>query len=245
MLRLAHYPHAILRDKAPPSHGITGGSGLYINAGDGLNIERTQPWSCLVDWAGSYTPAGFALFFTNVHAAPEYSGYEFGLTGQGSPFIRIISDIRSNYLGCSSWNGIADDDYSDGTRRRLGISYDGSSTPAGVKFYTNGVQRTTRTEAGGDTLSASILIPGNDLWVANQEFFTTQFFMPGTMYGLEIAHVERSASWFSRYAAEGDWPLPSTETELSYRFTEGAGTTTRDDSANNFTGALSSAALWV
>lgn len=224
------------------SRGIKGVSGEYVDLGNVLEWERTQAWS--VSWSIIMTkqrPTNHAIVNGNVATAAAFPGWETFVNSDGTPHVRLINNIASNYLGVKT-----DGAYKicDGSPHIVTITYDGSSTPGGVKFYVDGVLLTNSTEA--NTLSASIIEAGNDMWVLNQKNYATTFWGENIkLLRLQVADVVRDATWAGTYTTDASWPTPDADCVLDLNFAERSGTTTNDNSASNYDGTLSNASLWI
>lgn len=188
------------------------------------------------------TPSTIAIVNGNVRTGAAYPGWETAIRSDGKPMARLISNITGNFLGVYGNYNVA-----DGSPHIVTITYDGSSTAAGVKFYVDDALVSTFTESGGNTLSGSIVDSGAPMWIANQVNFETTFWMQQTsLFGLHVSNVERDATWVAAHANDNAWPDPqAANTVLSLRFGERTGTAANDDSPSNYDATLSSASLWI
>jgi hypothetical protein len=223
------------------TRGVKGVSSQYITIGNQLEYERTQPWTVVWSVLIPKKPTNHAIVNGNVVTAPAFPGWETFVSSSGLPQVRIINDIRSNYLGVAP-NGSYK--ISDGSPHVVTITYDGSSNETGVKFYVDGVLMTNTTES--NTLSASIVEAGNAMWLLNQKNYETTFWGENVnLFRLQIHNVERDATWAAARVNEAAWAAPDANTVLDFDFDERAGTTTADNSASGFTGTLSNTSLWI
>jgi Alpha-L-arabinofuranosidase B, catalytic len=231
------------KDPDPETRGIKGVSGQFINAGQILQYERTQPWSVTFSMLEpKLAQTNHAIILCNVSTAPAFKGWELMINSSGRPAVRIINNIAGpNFVG------VAGDYYVyDGSPHMVTVTYDGSSTAAGVKFYVDGTLVANVIESGGDTLTGTILEAGAEMYVANQKNYETTFWMNGiSLFGLQVANVVRDATWAATYTSDSAFPTPDSNAVLSYRFNERTGLSVHDDSASGFNGTLSNASLWI
>ena len=128
-----------------------------------FDYERTQAFSISAvvryEFARSGGLAGYQIF-SRLNSSAPHNGVEFGMywTGAGVPpdssavmFCYIANNFSSNRINVNSLTDIA-----SGSDKVMTLTYDGSSTAAGVKFYLDGVVQSKNTVA--DNLSASILL---------------------------------------------------------------------------------------
>jgi Concanavalin A-like lectin/glucanases superfamily len=205
----------------------------YVSAGShaALQWDRTQAWSAI---AAVNVPPGLidaaAVIFTTSNANDTiYQGYELFINGSGFPEVRLINAFGSNYIDVTSSINVQ-----NGVWHTVGVSYDGSSTAAGVKCYVDGVLDASPT-IGSNTLSATI-VNAQPLLVGNQTGFQ---YSGMSIDEFSLSNVARAASYFANYRTAS--ASVDANTVLAYGFNEGTGTTTADLSASGFTGTLSSA----
>lgn len=139
---------------APPLIG--GGGGVYF---DGINdhvtfatesnfdLERTQPFTLMgvVRLSDNTTND----IYGKANLAAPYRGFQITIVS-GQLVLYLISTWNTNVLGIRT-----NETFNDNTPHFYFLSYDGSSSVAGVKFLKDGLPCTTTTLY--DTLSATIL----------------------------------------------------------------------------------------
>jgi hypothetical protein len=219
--------------------GVYFGKNQYISAGNVLQYERTQPWSfgCIMRTSVPCNSAIDAhLLFGNVDAAP-FSGYELWTDNFGRLRVRIISTAGSNFLGVIGTTNVCDNE-----PHFVWATYDGSSTPAGVKLYVDGVQESTTTEA--NTLTGSI-INSNPFYLGNQKSasYIAGFHTEG-LGAVRMSDIVRDSTYIAANSDIHTLPAVDADTVLAYDFTEQAGTTCEDLSSHGYDGTLSSSSLW-
>ena len=202
-----------------------------------MQYERTQPWTFIsaINIAGA--TGGIPIVFSNVNAAPAYTGYEV-FVYNGLLRARIISNFgAANYLDVQGSTNLLDRKW-----HVVAASYDGSSTAAGVKLYVDGNAEFMTTIK--DALSGTI-VNSNPFYIGNQSGYTASYQLNGGMGYFTLSNVVRSSAYIGEYSTSASIPPVDASTALSYSFGEGAGTTTADASANGYTGTLSSASMWL
>ena len=222
--------------------GVTGASGLYATvAATNLNWDSTQPWSSIVSIRCSVAPSSgnYGLIHTNVGSvAVGYPGWEFFLNAGGEPGIRIIHNVTSDRLGAFCGTNVC-----DGNPHIIAVTYDGSKTVAGVKFYVDGSLVTTYSE--WDTLTGSCQDATNSLWLLNQVAHETIFYFTGNIYGIAISNTVRDATYMAAHATDAAFPGVDASTAARWRFREGTGLVARDSSGHGNDATLSSSGLWI
>lgn len=214
-----------------------------VNAGNVLQYPRTQPWTIIADVMQSGLPGGLGgIIAANVPGAgPAYQGIDYAwINSSGQLHMRLINDIRSTFLGVRGTTNI-----SDGIKRRIAITYDGSSTPSGVKLYLNGTAETMATER--DTLGSLSCTSSSALFLGNQAGSNSVLTYLGPV---RISNIERSPAYIASYGITTDsdfatLPPVDANTVLAYDWSEGKGSTAADLSATNATGTLVGAATPV
>jgi hypothetical protein len=195
--------------------------------GNVLEYERTQPWTVMAAIKTSIKPASAALIFTNVPAnGRDYKGYELWLNSTGHLQVRIISVISTNYIGV-----IGSTVLTNGAWHFVAATYDGSSTAAGVKLYVDGVLETPTIEA--NTLTTTIVGPGQDMLIGNQNGRADTFQFRGYIDEFSIHNVVRSAAYISAISPT-ILPAIDANVQLCLHFDEGVGNIANDSSANGF-----------
>ena len=225
-------------------HSVQFGVGESITCGNVLNFERNQAWSFTGDFqiytVGATGNSAACVFFTNVPASGTAEpGYEVWVDNIGFLRVRIISDIgANNYLGVVGTTNVC-----DAAKHRVWVTYDGSSTAAGVKVYIDGNAETTAVEH--DALTSNIGgVAGQSLVVGGQQGIN--YFNPkGTMGLFQIDTVARSGAYVSANGLVGTLPPVDANTGLSYQFTDASGATVTDASGNGHNGTLTHATMRI
>ena len=210
-----------------------------------LQWERTQAWTAIAFIKVAAPPAlnGAAIIFTtsneasNISASPDgtgYKGYEFwidNVSGHvGVLHLRIISNYGGpNYLGVWGTTYVT-----DGKWHKVAVSYDGSSTAAGVKIYVDGKLETMSTESA--TLTTTI-VNNQPLWIGNQRGYA--YSLGGSLAEFSLSNVVRSQAWIGAYKTAKS--ALDSSVVLAYNFSEAGGKITSDLSSNAFTGAMNGA----
>lgn len=206
-----------------------------------LKFERTQAWSCAFALNKRVLPGGGGshVVFSNVTSGAPFTGYEVFLNDSGHLQVRIISNYGTgNYLG-----RVGSINVCDGVQHAVIVTYDGSSTAAGVKLYVDGaLDSGATTEADG--LSSSIA-GAADFLIGNQIGFEGSFYLDGLLDQLTMHDVARDATYVAAHATPGALPTTGANIVLSYAMDEGTGTTVGDDSGNGYDGTITSAGQWV
>lgn len=226
-----------------PTVGFKGASGLkfiassYVNAGANLAYERTQPWTIMSAAYFTGRPvmdsAGAMLIYGNAGVTP-FPGYEVWVGGNGLIRVRIIHSQPG--LNCidveGSLQAVLGTSYA-----AIGVTYDASSTAAGVNIYVNGV-RDLNTRVITDALTLSSI--GDELYIGNQKGFEAVYFARGALDEIQVHNVERSESYMAAHMTPSTWPtVPDANIDGYWRFDEASGTSAADSSANGFVGTLS------
>jgi hypothetical protein len=109
----------------------TNGINQYLDGGNNLSFERNNPFSISI-WLKP-TTLGIAGFISKVN--PSLSrGYNLVYAGGLLRF--VIGNAAGNLIRVSFGS------LSTGTWQQVVVTYDGSSSAAGLKLYVNGVERT-------------------------------------------------------------------------------------------------------
>lgn len=204
-----------------------------------LQFERTQPWTMFCEIQVAATPGvgNASILFTNVLGASPFSGYEVWIDPNGFLRFRMINTYSTNYCGV-----IGSVNVCTGVPVLVAVTYDGSSTAAGVKMYVNGVQD-TGTSIEANTLSATIIASGQIWEIGNQLNFN--YGLQGYMGFMSIDAIVRSASYIGLYSLKVLPPMDPSNTKLFLTFEDQNGTTVTDFSPSAFNATLSSANLWA
>jgi hypothetical protein len=199
--------------------------------GNVLDYERTQPWTVMAAIKMFSKPPEANIIFTNVLAGLPYSGYEFWVDSNGFLHVRIINDIANNYIGKVGTTNVC-----DSTWHFVAATYDGSSTAAGVNIYLDGVLQAMTTES--NTLTGSIVAPGQQMLIGNQNGRSSTFFARGYIDEFSIHNVVRSASYIAAISPT-NLPQVDSNVQLMYHFREGDGTIAYDASGNHLNATFS------
>jgi Concanavalin A-like lectin/glucanases superfamily len=201
--------------------------------GNVLQYERTQPWTVMAAIKMfSKPPSGEAnIIFTNVLAGLPYSGYEFWVDPNGFLHVRMINDIANNYLGKVGTTNVCDSNW-----HFVAATYDGSSLAAGVNIYLDGVLQPMTTES--NTLTGSIVAPGQQMLIGNQNGRSSTFYARGYIDEFSIHNVVRSASYIAAISST-NLPQVDSNVQLMYHFNEGDGIVAHDASGNHLNATFS------
>lgn len=193
--------------------------------GNVLQYERTQPWTVMAAIKMFSKPPQANIIFTNVLAAKPYSGYEFWVDWNGFLHVRIINNIANNYIGKVGTTNVC-----DSTWHFVAATYDGSSSAAGVNIYLDGVLQAMTTES--NNLTGSIVAPGQQMLIGNQNGRSSTFFARGYIDEFSIHNVVRSASYIAAISPT-NLPTVDANVQLMYHFNEGDGIIAYDASGNH------------
>jgi hypothetical protein len=201
--------------------------------GNVLQYERTQPWTVMAAIKMfAKPPAGQAnIIFTNILAGKPYSGYEFWVDSNGFLRVRIINNIANNYIGKVGTTNVC-----DGRWHFVAATYDGSSSATGVNIYLDRALQAMTTES--NTLTGSILAPGQQMLIGNQNGRSSTYFARGYIDEFSIHNVVRSASYIAAISPTNLPPIDS-NVQLMYHFDEGDGTIAYDASGNHLNATFS------
>lgn len=212
-------------------------SGYVTLATSALKIERTQPWSCVANFATANINASFGgVLFSNVINAP-YCGYEIWIQGTrtvGRVCVRIMQDLLGSSGAASAIDLYGSINVQDGASHMIGVTYDGSSTAAGVKIYVDGVQDTSITVAQ-DNLAGSILGNAGQMYVGNQ---SGAGFGGNLLNFLAMSNVVRSGAYMTACSSYANKPALDASTTYYPDFTTGSGSSLPDLSINGYTGTI-------
>gem|GEM_PF-2433202 len=220
--------------------GIQFGQDEFLNFGNVLNYERTQPWTMWAAIQLYFSPplSSATCIMTNVPVTGTgYPGYEFWIGEEGTLRVRVISNIGTpNYLDVRGSTNVC-----DGKKHMVVATYDGSSTPAGIKLYVDGVAETTATIA--NTLTASIIASGQNYYVGNQQGMGG-LYLNGALSFFQQDKVVRSAAVIAA-VNNGAIPAVDANTDMRLLLNEGSGVAVTDTSSHAFAGTLTSATMWL
>lgn len=165
---------------------FTGGSSQYVDFGDVLGFERTATRS-ISFWAKWTSTQGVFISKQGDSGGSAYPGFMVLNNTSGQIEFMLSSNFgTSNYLHVRTTSA-----YNSGAWRHIVITYDGSSTVAGVTFYVDGasVAKTTILDA----LSASIL--GTDsLQIGARAIAASRLYYTGSMDEISIYDSALSAA---------------------------------------------------
>lgn len=132
------------------------GSNDYVDFGDVYGFERTDTFSLSV-WFKNTASSGNEVLLSKMASSAPFNGYALQMRGDTNKIRAYLINNFSggNYIQVETTNAY----YGDGTWHHLVMTYDGSSTAAGVKIYVDGQLETPANVV--DTLSASILTAAN------------------------------------------------------------------------------------
>jgi hypothetical protein len=201
--------------------------------GNVLQYERTQPWTAMaaIKMFSKPPPNMANVIFTNVLAGKPYSGYELWVDPNGFLHVRIINNIANNYIGKVGTTNVC-----DGNWHFVAATYDGSSRAAGVNIYLDGTLQAMTIES--DTLTGSIVAPGQQMLIGNQNGRSSTFFARGYIDEFSIHNVVRSASYIAAISPT-NLPQVDSNVQLMYHFTEDDGTVAHDASGNHLNATFS------
>lgn len=206
-----------------------------------LKFQRTQAWSmfCAINKRIKPGAAGAAVIFSNVTNGDPFTGYEVYVNDAGGLQVRIISSVSGN-----NWLGVVGSiDVVNGAMHAIAVTYDGSSTPGGIKMYVDGVldasPTTEHNTLSSSTTGAADFIIGNQIGVENAYFFD------GLIDQFTMHDVARDATYVSAHAAASTLPTTGANIVLSYPMDAGSGTTIADASGNGYDGTITSATQWL
>lgn len=198
-----------------PAMALRFGASQYMTIGANNLYGRSQAYtfSCLIRLKSSEVGAVANVIYTSCNVNDgKYPGNELFVAGAGSGIagcsagtlcVRIIKDFgASNYLGV-----FGSTDISDGNWHSVVVTYDGSSTAAGVKIYVGSgssspTLETMHTER--DTLTTDYTA-GADLRFGNQNGFTYQF--KGLMSHLAFCASVRDSTYIASHKVTDPAPL--------------------------------------
>jgi hypothetical protein len=216
------------------------GNNEQLPFGNVLQYERTQPWTMWAAIQLYFSPplSSATCIMTNVPVTGTgYPGYEFFVAEEGTLRVRVISHIGTpNYLDVRGSTNVC-----DGKKHMVVATYDGSSTPAGIKLYVDGVAETTVTVA--NTLTATIIASGQNYYVGNQQGMGG-LYLNGALSFFQQDKVVRSAAVIAP-VNNGALPAADANTDMRLLLNEGSGIAVADTSSHAFAGTLTSATMWL
>jgi hypothetical protein len=123
----------------------------YVGCGQAGNFERTQPFS--FEFWYKTTNTGTQIISSKILNSGNYTGWQvwYDGTSTNKVYLDLISVVSTNWIRVY----FTDVTVSNGNWHHFVITYDGSSTALGVKFYYDGILKSMLIDA--NTLSTSIL----------------------------------------------------------------------------------------
>jgi hypothetical protein len=128
----------------------------YINLGNIAAFERTDVFSCEA-WIYSTDLSVNRGIVSKLETAPNYKGWSFVILSTGKLRVQLISAYATNALLVQGSTTLLINNW-----YHVVMTYDGSSSPTGIKMYVNGVLQTNTTDQ--NNLSASI-VTTNPLYI--------------------------------------------------------------------------------
>ena len=123
----------------------------YVDCGQAGNFERTQPFS--FDFWYKTASTGTQIIASKILNSGNYTGWQVWYDGTSTNrvYFDLISVVSTSWIRAY----FTDVTVSNNTWHHFVITYDGSSTAAGVKFYYDNTLKTTSVD--GNNLSSSTL----------------------------------------------------------------------------------------
>jgi len=119
------------------------GSDDYIDMGNVLNFERTDSLS-IEAWINFTDVSNHRMIVTKMGGSTAFRGYEFWVGQTGYAWTgRLTFALMSDYGTNNYLHARGDIVVADGNWHHVAVTYDGSSSTSGVKFYVDGKQDTT------------------------------------------------------------------------------------------------------
>jgi hypothetical protein len=216
------------------------GNSEQLSFGNVLQYERTQAWTMWAAVQLYFSPplSSATCIMTNVPVTGTgYPGYELWIGEEGTLRVRLISNIGTpNYLDVRGSTNVC-----DGKKHMVVATYDGSSTPAGVKFYIDGVLDTSVTVA--QPLTATIVASGQAFIVGSQQGMGG-LYLNGALSYFQLDNIVRSAAVIAP-VKNGAIPPKDANTAMCLPLNEGSGAAVHDTSTSAFTGTLTSSSNWL
>lgn len=211
----------------------------YIDFGNVINFERTDPFSIEFWYSSGTTPVSSGGVVSKMaHSAPD-AGYRVYYKPNAPNVLLQLQLIADADPVNKLLVGVTDETYSinDGKWHHVVCTYDGSSSASGIAIYMDGESRTTTTEI--DVLSASIL-GTEDLRIGSDDGGNS---IGGNVrlvriYSKELSATEVTQNYNNAYSPIAD------SLELRVDLDEGSGSTVYDTSGNARDGTIT-LALWA
>ncbi len=129
--------------------GNFNGANNYVTFGDVANFERTQAFSVETWFKTSTYSAPSRDIISRIYYSSPYTGWAVRMSSGELNLFLDNSVAANNYI-----NVKVAQNYADGAWHHLIVTYDGSSTAAGVKMYVDGVSKSLTVVK--DALTSSI-----------------------------------------------------------------------------------------
>jgi hypothetical protein len=175
------------------------GSSSYVTVSDepDFDFERTQPWT---KHAWIYLPSANidgAIILKEDQAAAGVPGVGIGVSSG-----RLFGELRT---GTQSTQALQTADLATGVWIPVTVTYDGSSTGAGIKLYAGGALITGRTTVGSASISTSVLNAA-PLRVGARSTSPVAFFFTGRIAHPMVWNAELTAAEVAQLAKGGYVP---------------------------------------
>lgn len=171
-----------------------------------FSFDRTSTFS-IEAWVKKTNSTQSTIFSKMSNAAP-YTGYEFAINASGQPYLLLVNTWSTNALYVISTNTVTDNQW-----HHVAVTYSGSSTPAGVILYIDGVATSTTTSL--NSLSASIT---NAITPYIGSRNNSAFFFSGNIDEVRVYNSTLSSTTLKQHSDEGstnaDTFRPSTNTAI-------------------------------
>jgi len=141
--------NGVLSGDTDTSVTFTAANSEYVTMGDVLDFERTDPFS-LECWFKINTPGLTDRLIAKINFSSPFEGYQIVNHASGYMRFDLINGSGNNITVITVATG-----FDDGEWHHVVLTYDGSSSAAGVNIYVDGVDEPLTITA--DTLSATTL----------------------------------------------------------------------------------------
>lgn len=213
------------------------GTGDYVNVANESNFDfqRTDTFS-LGGWVKSAYTANSMIAIGKIQNTGNLAGYQLVVLASGLIRLDLINTFPSNHLRVTT--SVAS--VNDGLWHHIIATYDGSSTPGGIKIYRDGVECVTTTDS--NTLSASILNNEPVQMSGRGNAATTPWF--GSLANMAIWNDVRTANEVMTDFQNGYFDSSDANMVSGWVMNEGTGTTITDvKGANN--GTVNGTNQWI
>jgi hypothetical protein len=217
-------------------------SGQEINAGSVLAYDKNRPWTIMAGINVAHNPASAAVIASNlVGSGSAHPGYQLWIDPSGHLRLRLVSNFSAgNYIDVQSGFVVT-----DGNWHEVTVSYGGSGSASGIKFYLDGAQDTA-TKILNNSLTGSIVSSTHGpLIVGNQPGYESTYELNGSLDQFSISNVLRSQTYIAQHWLAGSVFPVDANTVLAYNFSEAGGTIAHDLSSNGYSATLSSSSMWT